>query len=434
MKSKKIVVFALLSAFLLGCSQKKIVELPLTMQNGYGPFNMVLEILPPIIEDENSPWKNTYPKILNFPEGLTDMKYGYIETNFFQSAYQNYLLGNITKETYEKELQKSNRTPDTLNLSKTPIKTKIAFVYGKDSEGVLKIAVDANNNLDLSDDKLFIPLELNWDNVDSLAQKYAFDVSFETFVHNKILSVSAPLFIAYSSPSKMFAYNFFQHAITQYKGTQIAISSGGFTNLSYNYIDLALTNNLKKGDKVKNEDTYSKNDYIKFENEIFKILGVNANKKVLVLAKIDLPKSQLFSKQVGYKPYPLGGEDFTKKTNISLESLKGKYVLLDFWSEWCVPCLREIPNLKELYLKTDRSKFDIIGIVGKSSPDGIKKLIDKNEITWPQILSDSINKITETYKINGYPTTLLIDTNGIIIAKDLIGKELEEKVLSLIKE
>ena len=433
MKSKKIALITLLTALLISCSQEKIVELPLTMYNGYGPFSAGFGGVSTISEDENNSWKGTYPKILNFPEGLTDMKYGFIETNHYQSAYQNYLLGNITKDMYE-ELFQSNRAPDTLNLSKTPIKTKIAFVYGKDSKGVLKMVVDANNNLDLSDDKLFAPLELDWENVDSLAQKYAFDVSFETFVHNKIIPVSSPLFIVYSSPNKIFACNFPQHAITQYKGTQIAISSGGFTNLSYTYIDLAIINDLKKGNKVKYEDLYSKNEYVEIEGEILKILGVNTNKSVLVLEKIDLPKSQLFAAQKGYKAFPFHGEEFTTEADISLESLRGKYVLLDFWSEWCAPCLQEMPNLKDLYSKTDRAKFEIIGIVGKSSPNGLKKLIDKYEITWSQILSDDTNKITETYKINGYPTTLLIDTEGFIIAKNLFGKELEEKVLSLINE
>jgi len=433
MKTKNIALIALLSAFLLGRSKEKIVELPLTMQDGYGPFNVGFAVLSPIFKSENDLWINTYPKILNFPEGLTDMEYGFIETDLYQSAYQNYLSGNITKDMYE-ELFQSNRAPDTLNLSNNPIKTKIAFVYGKDSEGVLKMAVDANNNLDLSDDKLFTPLELDWRNADSSARNHAINVSFETFVHNKTVSVSAPVLIMYSSPNKMFAYNFSQHAIAQYKGTQIAVSSGGFTNLSYTYIDLAIINDLKKGNKVKYEDLYGKNEYVEIEGEILKIIGVNTNKKVLVLEKIDLPKSQIFSTQKGYKPYPFQGVEFTTKADISPESFKGKYVLLDFWSESCAPCLQEMPNLKELYLKTERTKFQIIGIVGKSSPNGLKKLIDKYEITWPQILSDDTNKITETYKIDGYPTTLLINREGFIIAKNLFGKELEEKILTLLKE
>ena len=108
--------------------------------------------------------------------------------------------------------------------------------------------------------------------------------------------------------------------------------------------------------------------------------------------------------------------------------------MLDFWADWCGPCIQEFPHLKELYSKTGRAKFEIIGIAGNSSSNGVKKLIDQHEITWPQLFSDNTNKIVETYGVNSYPTTLLLDTEGIIVAKNLRGKELEEKILSLIKE
>ena len=434
MKSKKITLFALLSVNLLCYSQEKIVELPLTAQIGYGPFNAGLGGMSPISENENNPWRKTYPEISKFPEGLTDMKHGFIETNMYQSVYQNFLLGNITKDWYE-ELQKSgNWTPDTLNLSKTPVKTKIAFAFGKDLEGILNIAIDANNNLDLSDDKLFIPLEMssfNREKEDSLAQTHAVNVHFETFVHNKIVPVNVPLFIIGNARANMFMCNFSQYSTTQFKGVQIAVSSG-FTNLSYNDIGLAiLANDLKIGEKVNREDVYRKNEYIEIEDEIFKILGVNTNKNTLVLEKTDLPKIQLFSTQIGYKSHPFQGEEFTKKTVVSLDSLKGKYVLLDFWAEWCGPCIAEFPHLKELYSKTDRKKFEIIGIAGHSTPNGIKKLIEEHEISWSQILSDDIVKM---YGITGFPSTILVDAEGTIIAKDLRGKELDEKILSLITD
>jgi hypothetical protein len=297
-------VTLLLSAILTGCSQEKTVELPLTVQSGYGPFRTGLGGEYAYSEAENNPWKNTYLKVSKLPEGLTDLKLGDIETNIYQTVYQAYLSGNITKEWYE-ELQESwDWTPDTVNLSKTPVKTKVAFAYGKDPDGILKVVVDANNNLDLTDDRLFTPLEMSAVgsdvNRDSLAREHAFNVAFEAFVHNKTVPVHVPLFIIYSEPFGMFMCNFAQYATTRFKGEQIAISSGSFTNLTYKNIEVVLMrNDPETGKTVKEANPYKKNEYIEIKREIYRISGVNTNRNTLVLEKTGLPKEQLFSTQTG---------------------------------------------------------------------------------------------------------------------------------------
>ena len=104
-----------------------IIKLPLTHQDGYGYFHSILAGISTYLEDENNPWRKTYLKVLGAPKTWTNIEYGNFETNIYQPAYQNYLLGNITKEWYE-ELQRSwDWKPDTLALSREPLKTKIAF-------------------------------------------------------------------------------------------------------------------------------------------------------------------------------------------------------------------------------------------------------------------------------------------------------------------
>ena len=105
MKSKQAVLILLLG-ILFSCSQDKIVELPLTLQNDHSPFGVGFIGMGPISENDNDPWKNSYMKVSKFPKGLTDMKHGFIETNIYQFVYQNFLAGNITKGWY-RELQKS---------------------------------------------------------------------------------------------------------------------------------------------------------------------------------------------------------------------------------------------------------------------------------------------------------------------------------------
>ncbi len=438
MRFQTLTLTAICITILFSCSNQKTIDLPLSPQNGYGYFNSALGGISPYSENENNPWEKTYLSVTGAPENWTDIKFGDIETNIYQSVYQNNLIGNITKEWYE-ELQKSwNWKPDTLELSKEPLKTKIAFAFGKDSAGVTNMIVDANNNLDFSDDKSFIPYNFSPSekiDKDSVALSNAINVSFERLVNNKKQLITAPLFIAHMSQYNMFMCNFPQYSETTFNGKKIAVCSDGFTNLSYQNSSIALINDsIKDGDKINSENLIEKNEFVEFKGKLYKNIGVNTNSNTLTLEKMSLPKSELNSTQIGFKSFSFEGNDFMTESQISSEQLKGKYVLLDFWAIWCGPCRQEIPNMKELYKKTDREKFEIIGIVGDSPSDALKEIIINDSITWTQILSTDSNKIKETYGIQGYPTTFLLNPKGIIIAKNLRGKELEEKVLGLINK
>ncbi len=424
-------------AISLSCSKQTIIEIPLTQKEGYGYFQSHLGGISLYPEDENNSWKKTYLKVSGVPENWTEIKYGDIEIDMYQSVYQNYILGNISQETYE-ELKKSwNWEPDTLILSKEPLKTKIAFAFGKDSAGTVRMIVDANSNLSFSDDKSFIPYNvppLGDANRDSLALNNAVTVSYERLIHNKKKETSVPLLIVYRSQLNMFMSNFVQHSVANFNGSEIAVCSDMFINLSYGNPSIALLNDsLKEGDKIGFDKLINKNEYIEIKGKLYKNLGVNLNNNTLVLEKMNLPKSELNSTQIGFKTFPVEGNDFISSSRVSLNEMRGKYVLLDFWAVWCGPCRMEIPNLKELYRKTSREKFEIIGIVGDSPADALRELIGNDSIMWPQIVSNDSVKIKESFGIHSYPTSLLLDPEGIIIAKDLRGKALEDEVLSLIK-
>ncbi len=124
-----------------------------------------------------------------------------------------------------------------------------------------------------------------------------------------------------------------------------------------------------------------------------------------------------------------------KNTALSDFVGKKKYVLLDFWASWCGPCRAENPNLVLLYNKYKDKGFEIVGISLDVKKDEWIKAIAKDKITWPQ-LSDlnKQNKAAAAYQVRTIPATVLIDQDGTIIAKDLRGAALEEKLETLFEK
>jgi thiol-disulfide isomerase/thioredoxin len=415
-----------------------MIELPLTFKNGVGRFlkNLSFIGIQPLQSVEKDPWIKTYLKVTGIPENWTDIKQGLINTNIYQAVYQNYLAGNITKALYESVKQGWNWTPDTLNLSKSPMKCQIAVVFGKDTSGQIKMKVDANNNLDFRDDSIIIPLEYDMApsfNLDSLVAKNSIEVCYERLSKSKIIQEKARLWIVHYADLNMYMFNFPQYAITQFEGIDISICSDDFTTLAFNKTKIILSNFLPDNGSVQNNAVISNNEYLTINGVKYQNKGVNLNKNVLILQKVIDTQEAAYSSQVGYKAFPIEGFDFKTKSKISLPKCKGKYVLIDFWAEWCGPCLKELPRLKALYDRLDKSKIEFIGVVGDSHAEVLDKLIKKHDITWPQILINPSDSIKDLYGIKSYPTTFLINQEGVIIAKNLNGEALETKIHELIR-
>jgi peroxiredoxin len=121
---------------------------------------------------------------------------------------------------------------------------------------------------------------------------------------------------------------------------------------------------------------------------------------------------------------------------ITLSSLKGKYVLIDFWASWCGPCRKEMPNVKRLYEKYKNKNFEILGVSLDRDRSAWIKAIKDDGLPWLHIsdLKFWECEAARDYNVQAIPYTVLVDKDGKIIAKELRGEELEKKLEEVIHQ
>lgn len=118
---------------------------------------------------------------------------------------------------------------------------------------------------------------------------------------------------------------------------------------------------------------------------------------------------------------------------VKLSDLRGKYVLIDFWAAWCKPCRQENPNVVRLYNQYKDKGFEVFGVsLDRTKEDWVKAIAD-DQLTWTHVsdLKYFNSAAAELYKIEAIPATYMIDPDGKIIARDLRGPSLENKLAEL---
>ena len=140
----------------------------------------------------------------------------------------------------------------------------------------------------------------------------------------------------------------------------------------------------------------------------------------------------------GKAPSPSLAPDFTLKTldgrEMTLSTLKGKVVLLDFWATWCAPCRAAIPHLINLQKTYQEKGVEVIGMnMDKGDVETVRRFVKSMDIPYPITLTPE--EVSRNYGVTGIPTTILIDKEGRIRQKLLgFNSEISKQITSTIVE
>lgn len=293
------------------------------------------------------------------------------------------------------ELPNPASTPEFYILRANP--TNLVFLFLKENDNV-EINGDAKNleqtyKIRGSKDSELIQKLRNFDRSlsDSLNKKYE-----ELRAQNPEMKDSIGLILqnAYTSTMESYAKNFIRNNMS----SLVSLSATKFLN---QHNQLSLMNELRDSLVL----AYNNNRYVK--------------DYITLMDKLNLlpPGSQC----------PEISLETPEGKTLTLSSLKGKIVLVDFWASWCSPCRKENPHLVELYKKYKSDDFEIFGVSLDENIAAWKNAIAKDGITWPQVsdLKRWQSRVVKDFYIEAIPYSVLVDRQGKIISIGIRSDELE---------
>ena len=421
---------------LIGCQSKEdqrtySSQIPFQLKTGYGPFYPNFDVFHP--QSPQDPlWGSIYKPIQGIPKNWSNKMKSMIWLNARQLVYQNYKQGRITPANYQRLQQDWKWTPDTTTLTETPIQCFLNVVSGFDEDrGQWAVLIDTDNDLDLGNEKPIYPQLIKPGTVLDRLTDFQL-VDYEAYQRGQVKRLQLPMVIKRMGDS--FVYHFAQYGVASIKvgdDTHEIFISSGFCRPDFETTTLIKATSCLKSGKIDPQQLVELGETIKIGGIDYTNKGLDRFYNWLELEASTVSPLATHNLQAGVPFQPLIAHDFVTGKPFSTADPKGKYIYIDFWGTWCKGCVAELPQLEQLYKEVDHQRVEFVSIACHDSAKRLRGFLSHHPLDWPQVLSDEDNKLVERYRISSFPSSVLIDPQGMIVARNLYGSALADKLKAL---
>ncbi len=379
-------------------------------------------------------------KYIGIPQGMDTFQLSFKPFDTQQYHYDRFKKGLISEDDLMKRLVSPT---DTLALSKTIIKHRVGIFTGLKGKDKLVI-VDANNNYNFSDDKIlqfdtaYYANKNSYKILDSLPMV---EMKYEMFTGVNVQTGTNNFKIAAYDSHFSYQNDMDRKLDVFYLNNDYNL---GKLNINDKYFGFEI--DTRKNTLVLPLDSM-KSKYLKKDNFTYQINEkFTANGSIFSVFKISRLRDTLFLKNWGKGDVVEGNKlgmlsrPFCKKSIedslVCLEKLRGKYVLIDFWGTWCKPCIASIPDVKKIRDAFSTNDLEIISLAADNDLEKVKAFVKQRDMNWIHLQqalnSKDLDALTVLFNVNLFPTTILIDRNGLIIEKGS-GTEFVESLYGKLK-
>lgn len=313
---------------------------------------------------------------------------------------------------------------DALNI-------EIPVLIGKDKSDKHLIIIDENANGDLSDDKIHFftdtltsPTKGNFKHF-----KTGLLIAGKTLPVEFDYSIIKPRALIIDNGSTLENQIHFMVRPYQYRHSVVKVDTASYKVVlfSKNMFDFSRKstflivappeiNGIKWNDKFGNR--YMTGDIVLLGTTKFQFERVSAFGDSLILSQLS-SQADVYGAKVGFLSPTFLGKDILSGDSVPVKKNHGKYVVLDFWGTWCAPCLKILPNLKNMHSSINSQKVVMIGICYDNDVKKVAQFIKEKKIDWPQLFDSQLNStLGKMFEISAYPSFIVIDPSGKIIFKD----------------